>query len=134
MLGRELFMKLFPVILADNGAEFSNPSAIEFDEDGERRTYVFYCHPGSPQEKGSCEVYHEFIRRIIPKGTSMDSYTQKDINLMMSHIDSYAREKLNDKSPFLLFKILYGEKAIKAFSITCMDSDDINLSPSLLSK
>ena len=42
-LGRKLFMRLFPVILTDNGSEFSNPEAIEFDEDGERRTYVFYC-------------------------------------------------------------------------------------------
>ena len=46
-LGRDMFMKLFPVILTDNGPEFSNPEAIEFDEDGNRRTYMFYCHPVS---------------------------------------------------------------------------------------
>jgi len=31
-LGSEVFQKLFPVILTDNGSEFSNPSAIEFDK------------------------------------------------------------------------------------------------------
>ena len=41
-LGRETFMRLFPVILTDNGCEFSDPTKIEFDENGERRTYVFY--------------------------------------------------------------------------------------------
>ncbi len=29
-LGEELFQKLFPVILTDNGSEFSNPKAIEY--------------------------------------------------------------------------------------------------------
>ena len=59
-LGKELFKQLFPVILTDNGSEFSNPKAIEFDDDGNRRTYVFYCHPSSPFEKGSCELIMSF--------------------------------------------------------------------------
>ena len=33
-LGKNLFMKLFPIILTNNGSEFSNPEAIEFDENG----------------------------------------------------------------------------------------------------
>ncbi len=131
-LGADLFIKLFPVILTDNGSEFSNPSAIEFDENGNRRTFVFYCNSSSPYQKGSCEVNHQLIRRIIPKGVSFNPYKQKDINLMMSHINSYAREKLNDKSPFLLFKTLYGEDILNLFSITCINPDDVNLSPSVL--
>lgn len=133
-LGRELFMKLFPVILTDNGKEFSNPKAIEFDENGERRTYVFYCHPSSPFEKGSCEVNHELLRRIVPKGITWNQYTQKDINIMMSHINSYARDKLNDKSPFLLFSCLYGEEVPNFFNVTCIEPDDINLTKGLISK
>lgn len=84
------FKELFILILTDNGSEFSNPTEIEFDmTTGERRTQVFYCHPSSPFEKGSCEVNHELSRRILPKGTSFDNLTQNDINLMMSHINSY---------------------------------------------
>ena len=30
----EYFMKLFPVILTDNGSEFSNPKVIEYGPDG----------------------------------------------------------------------------------------------------
>lgn len=134
LLGNQLFMKLFPVILTDNGSEFSNPQAIEFDKNGNRRTYIFYCHPSSPYEKGSCEVNHELLRRIVPKGISWNQYEQKDINLMMSHINSYAREKLNDKSPLLLFKTLYGEEVPNLFDITCIDPDDVNLSPSVIKK
>lgn len=133
-LGRELFMKLFPIILTDNGTEFSNPKAIKFDNNGLRRTYIFYCHPSSPFEKGECEVNHEFLRRFCPKGQSWNSYKQKDINLMMSHINSYARVKLNNKPPYLLFKTLYSEDVLNIFKITCIKPDDINLTHSLISK
>ena len=55
ILGIEKFKELFIVILTDNGSEFSNPTEIEFDiETGEQRTKIFYCHPSSPFEKGSC--------------------------------------------------------------------------------
>lgn len=133
-LGANQFRKLFPVILTDNGSEFSNPAAIEFNDNGKRRTRIFYCHPSSSYEKGSYEVTHELLRRIVPKGKSWNTYTQKDINLMMSHINSYARAKLNDKSPFLLFSMLFGKEIATAFQITHIDADDINLSPSLLLK
>ena len=36
----DMFMELFPVLLADNGSEFSNPKAIEFDKQGNRRTHL----------------------------------------------------------------------------------------------
>ena len=39
-----MFARLFPVILTDNGTEFSNPLKIEFDADGGRLTSVFYCN------------------------------------------------------------------------------------------
>lgn len=63
----DIFMDLFPVLLADNGSEFSNPSAIELDAQGNSRTKMFYCNASAPYQKGSCENNHEMIRRIIPK-------------------------------------------------------------------
>jgi IS30 family transposase len=60
---------------------------------GFRGQGFFYCDPCSPYQKGAFEVNHELIRRVIPKGASLDSYTQEDINKMMNHINSY-----NEKS------------------------------------
>ena len=131
LLGPEQFRTLFPVILTDNGSEFSNPSAIEFDSNGSRRTRIFYCDASAPYEKGSCEVNHEFIRRIVPKGKSWNQYEQKDISLMMSHINSYARAKLNNKSPYFMFSTLYGESVAPALGIERIECDDVNLTPSL---
>jgi len=133
--GIELFKKLFPVILTDNGSEFSNPTEIEFNMNtGELRTRIFYCEPGRPDQKGACEVNHEMIRRILPKGTSLDNLTQEDINLMMSHINSYKRKKLNNCSPLHLFSIMYGKDIAIQFGIVEIDPNNINLSENLLKK
>ena len=51
----DIFTELFPVLLADNGSEFSNPSAIELDMQGNPRTKMFYCNASAPYQKGSCE-------------------------------------------------------------------------------
>ena len=92
-------MRLFPVCLADNGSEFSDPKKIEFDANGNQRTHVFYCDASAPYQKGSCEVRHEMIRRIIPKHTDISLYSQEQILLMMCHINSYGRGTLGNKSP-----------------------------------
>ena len=134
ILGREAFRKLFPVLLTDNGSEFSNPLKIEVDTYGEYRTRVFYCQPNRPDQKGSIEVNHEFIRRVIPKGKSFDEFTQNDINLMMSHINSYNRLKLNDRCPYDVFKFFYSEDILTALGIQKIKADDINLTPKLLKK
>lgn len=97
ILGLDKFKEMFVLILTDNGSEFSNPTEIEFNtKTGEQRTRIFYCHPSSPNEKGSCEVNHELLRRVLPKGTSFDNLTQADINLMMSHVNSY-KEKTEQR-------------------------------------
>lgn len=134
VLGRELFKKLFPVLLTDNGCEFSNPMRIEADLNGEIRTRVFYCDRNRPDQKGSIEVTHEFIRRIIPRGQSLELYTQEDIDLMMSHINSYGRKRLNDVSPYDVFTLMYGQETAELLGIRKIPYDEINLTPKLLKK
>ena len=131
-LGSDTFKRLFKVILTDNGSEFSNPLAIEKDNDGNERTKVFYCNASCPYQKGAIEVNHEFIRRIIPKGKSFDGFKQDDINKMMNHINSYKRASLGDKSPYEMFKIIYGRKILEALESESVSPNDIILTPELL--
>lgn len=128
----DIFIELFPVLLADNGSEFSNPSAIESDTQGNPRTKMFYCDPSAPYQKGSCENNHEMIRRIIPKGEDIGQYTQEQIDLMMSHINSYARKKLGNKSPYEIFEFQYGKELLDIFHLQKIPADEIILSPELL--
>lgn len=134
ILGQDTFTKLFQVILTDNGSEFSNPSAIEFDEDGNRRTRIFYCNPSSPHQKGAVENNHTLLRRIIPKGTSLNSYTQADIDLMMNHVNSYGRKKLNNQPPHRLFSLMYGENILQKLNAILISPNDIILKPYLLKR
>jgi IS30 family transposase len=134
LLGAERFKTIFPVCLADNGSEFSNPQKLEFDAQGNRRTWVFRCDPYASFQKPNVELNHEFIRRILPKGTSFDGFTQNDINLMMSHINSYSREKLNDRSPFDLFGFLCGYDALEMLGLSRIPHNEILLRPALLKK
>lgn len=131
-LRRDIFISLMPLVLTDNGSEFSNPRAMEFDRQGNRRTHIFYCDPSSPGQKGSAEKNHEFIRYVLPKGTSFDGLTQADISLLMDHINSYSRESLGNKCPYDMFQFLYGEEILSLLGCHKIRPNDVNLTPALL--
>ena len=133
-LGAAGFKRLFPVILTDNGSEFSNPKAIERGPDGYSQTRIFYCDPSSPHQKGAIEVNHEFIRRVLPKGNSFNDLTQYDIDLMMNHINSYKRKKLNDRNPFEAFSFYYGEETLRQLGCSKIAAESIILKRKLLQK
>lgn len=128
------FSALFPICLADNGSEFSNPKALENDKQGNPRTKLFYCDAASPHQKGSAERNHEFIRYFIPKGTDLASYSQNDISLMMDHINSYGRESLGNKSPYEMFAFLYGKDVLDLFGCRLIPPQDITLASSIFRK
>lgn len=129
-----VFGELFQVLLGDNGSEFSNPTAIELDTQGIFRTRVFYCDPQAPYQKGAAENNHALIRRIIPKGVSLDYFTQEDITLMMNHINSYRRLNLGGKTPYEVFASLYGEDILRKMGAELIPADKVTLRPSLLEK
>lgn len=136
-LGPVWFRRLFPVILTDNGSEFSNPARIEFRRNPElsdRRTRVYYCDAGCPYQKGAIEVNHELIRRVLTKGSSFDDCTQEDVTRMMNHINSYKRRKLNDRSPYETFSFICGEEVLRRLGCTQIPAENILLRPSLLKK
>ena len=134
LLGKQLFSDLFPVIIADNGSEFSNPAAIEFAPDGSRRSHLFYCDPQAPWQKGSAERNHEFIRDFVPKGTPFDDFSQSDISLMMDHINSYKRESLNNRSPFEMFRFLYGSEVLDLLGCHLIPPQNVTLNRSIFKK
>jgi IS30 family transposase len=93
---------------------------------------LFYCDPQAPFQKPRVEENHTLIRRILPKGSSFDSLSQSDIDLVMSHVNSYKRASLGGKSPFELFSFLYGKHVLDLFPYKRIDPNDIVLLPSLL--
>ena len=104
-------IKLFDVVIADNGSEFKDLYKLEEDEDGNHICKVFYCDPYRSNQKAECEKNHVFFRRIVPKGTSFKDFTQKDVDTIFSHINSYPRASLKNKSPYdLELRVLVSEE------------------------
>lgn len=92
LLGYELFHKVFPIMLTDNGKDFKRPDLIEDNGQDVVKTKVFYCDSRRSNQKGNIEVTHEYIRRFIEQGTNLDKYSDGDIMLMMNHINNTRRE------------------------------------------
>ena len=132
ILGTDVFMELFPLILTDNGSEFSNPSAIEFGCDGNRRTKLFYCESSSPYQKGAVENNHELLRRVLPKGHSFEPLTPEDVLLILNHINSYSRKKLNGKSSYEQFSFLHGNEIAAKLGLRAIPANSVVLTPALL--
>jgi IS30 family transposase len=129
-----VFKKYFPVILTDNGSEFKLPERMEETVNGEKRTRVFYCDPFISGQKGRLEKNHEFIRYVIPKGRSLVKYTQDDINLMTSHINSTARDGLNGMTPFDMAELLLDKRIPAIAGQFKVSPDEVMLKPELINR
>lgn len=131
-LGIDTFRKLFPVILTDNGVEFQNPWELECNQHGEKRTEIYYCDPNCSWQKGAIEKNHEYIRYVIPKGKSFDTFSQKDITQLVNHINSTARDSLNSCTPYQLSRLLLDNSLHTELSLQVIQPDDVILKPALL--
>ena len=131
-IGIRTFKKYFPIILTDNGPEFKDPWSIEKKDSGTYRTRVFYCDPYVSNQKARLEKNHEYIRYVIPKGKSMYRYSQDDINLMASHINSTARDSLNGATPYDLAALLLDKRILTLMGQFKVPADSVCLKPSLI--
>lgn len=133
-LGTSLFREVFPVILTDNGTEFTNIKGIETSciDPSQKRTKLFFCEPNRSDEKGSCENNHKLIRDIIPKGTSLLPFDQDDITLMMNHINSYRRARSFGKSAYDNVRGFFPDEFFTRLDLKVIPDDEITLTPKLL--
>lgn len=133
-VGTEVFKKSFPLILTDNGSEFKSPELIEYDDNSNERTKVFYCNPMASYQKPYIEKNHEYIRYILQKGKSFKNLTQEDVTLAMNHINSTARASLNGCTPYKLAQLLLDESLLERLSLREIPADEVHLKPMLLKK
>jgi len=128
------FSSVFPVLLTDNGGEFSNVFAFENDLTGAKETAMFFCDPNCSWQKPHVENNHTLFRNIVPKGTSFDSFTQDTVNLIFSHVNSVKRRQFNGKSSFEMFSFLYSSELALLLGIIEIDPKNVCQSPKLLTE
>lgn len=128
------FGDILPLIITDNGGEFSDVSTIEKDLDGQKETDLFFCDPMQSCQKPRVEKNHTLFRDIVPKGQSFDSFTQNTVNLIFSHVNSVKRKSLNGKTPYEIFTFTFGKKIAEILGISAVTSEDVVQSPKLLNR
>ena len=91
---------VFKTITTDNGSEFSLLSGLE----DLSNTLVYFAHPYTSCEKGSVERHNGLIRRFIPKGCRIDSFTNEQICQIEVWCNSLPRKILGYSTPDELFE------------------------------
>lgn len=133
MIPYEEYKKLFQVILTDNGHEFFDVNNIEcIHETGEYITKLFFCDPHASWQKGSIEKNHEFIRYVLPKGSSFKRINQDECNSIMNNINSLCRDSLNGKCPYEAMLFLCDEYILNKLNCYYIKPENIILNNSLL--
>ena len=137
ILGEQIFNEEVMVLKTDRGSEFILADKAEIRKDGTRRTRLFYCDPMASWQKGSLENIHLLIRDICPKETDLYALgldSQEKANRISSHINSYSKKKLNNKTSFSVLKFFNKEMANQLFSygLTEIQPDQVILKPYLL--
>ena len=128
------FGEVFPVLLTDNGGEFSHVHAFENASDGSKETSVFFCNPNASYQKPHVENNHTLFRNIVPSGNSFDSFTQDTVDLIFSHVNAIKRKQFNGKSAYDMFAFTRSEALANALGISYVEPKSVIQEPSLLRK
>lgn len=125
------FGELFPVLLTDNGGEFCCVSAFENDPYDKKTTALFFCDPNASYQKPHVENNHILFRTVLPQGSSFDALTQKDVDLIFSHVNALIRKQFRGKSAYDMFTFMYSPEIAAALGISHVAPKDVQLSQSL---
>ena len=67
---------------------------------------VFFCHPHSPWERGTCESQNGRIRHYLPKGTDLSLVSYQQLSAYQEMLNERPRKILGWKSPAQCFSEL----------------------------
>ena len=60
---------------------------------------VYFCHPASPWERGTCENTNGLLRQYFPKGTDFSKVTSKEILRVQHELNDRPRKTLDYRTP-----------------------------------
>ena len=86
----------------DQGKEMSQHKTLA----SELGLKVFFCHPHSPWERGTCESQNGRIRHYLPKGTDLALVSYQQLAAYQEMLNERPRKILGWKSPAQCFRAL----------------------------
>lgn len=97
--GEEKFAEVFKTITADNGTEFESLASLE-----KYGIKVYFAHPYSSWERAQNERHNRIFRRFVPKGVSIENYTDDQILWFADEMNELPRKHLGYSTPAELFE------------------------------
>ena len=96
--GEDKFSEVFKTITADNGSEFEDLKSIE-----EWGVQIYFAHPYSSWERAKNERHNRLFRGYVPKGVSIENYTDEQIMWFADEMNDMPRRQLGYSTPAELF-------------------------------
>jgi len=117
-LGLADFYRVFPGILGDRDPSFNDYDGIETSllDSTSLRTQMFYCDPFESSQKPYVENLNKQLRLYIPKGSSIESYTDSDVKAINKTLIERKIKSLGGQSPKEAFIEVFGEKIFDKIS------------------
>jgi IS30 family transposase len=92
---RKLPANLRRSVTWDRGMELAQHKKFTVDTD----VQVYFCDPQSPWQRGTNENTNGLLRQYFPKGTSLDGYSQADLNKIAMQLNQRPRKTLGFMTP-----------------------------------
>jgi integrase core domain protein len=96
--GEDKFSDVFKTVTADNGSEFKVIKSLE-----KFGVQIYFTHPYSSWERAQNERHNRLFRRYVPKGVSIENYTDEQIMWFADEMNDMPRRQLGYSTPAELF-------------------------------
>lgn len=85
----------FKTITADNGTEFHDYEVVEETTPAK----FYFATPYHSWERGTNENFNGLLRQYLPKGTNLDTLTQRRCNAIAKQLNTRPRKRLGYRTP-----------------------------------
>lgn len=132
--GENCFDELFGLMLPDRGSEFDDIEGMErsASNPGRKRACCYFADPSRPDQKGACEKNHVELRKILPKGTSLDAMDAATLSDICSHVNSSVRKGCGNASPFMLAQLVFPRHLLENLGLRPIPPKDVIGAPGFL--
>ena len=127
------FGEFFGLILLDRGSEFDDIAGMERScESNMKRCSVYFTDPQRSDQKGACEKNHVELRKVLPKGTSLQDMDALTLATICSHVNSSIRKGCGNASPMQMATLCLPQSLFDNLGLTLIPPEEVVSAPRIL--
>lgn len=96
-------------LTVDNGSENKDHEKVTKALNAQ----VYFCHPYHSWEKGTNENTNGLVRRYLPRSSSIDLVTQRDLDDIAWELNNRPRKTLGFRTPWEMLELEYSKQGLK---------------------